>query len=104
MVAIWVAVHHRAAESRKDRPAASVQLEPIWTAATRAANAVGVGVMATRCALELGQRDELAEKRPGGWCVEPVVEAVRHTGLVGLQRDDSDEHVAAAGVEEDRAA
>src|SRR5215472_2714447 len=48
--------------------------------------------------------DELAEERPGGWCVEPVVEAVRHAGLVGLQRDNSDEHVAAAGVEEDRAA
>jgi hypothetical protein len=48
--------------------------------------------------------DELAEERPGGWCVEPVVEAVRHAGLVGLQRDDSGEHVAVAGVEEDRAA
>jgi len=52
----------------------------------------------------LGQRDEFAQERPSGRCVEPVVEAVRHAGLVGLQRDDSDEHVAAAGVEEDRAA
>ena len=40
-VAVWVAVHHRAAPSEEDRLlTASVQLEPIWTAATRAANAV----------------------------------------------------------------
>src|SRR5262249_20600393 len=50
----------------------------------------------------LRECDELAEERSGGGCVEPVVEAVRHTGLVGLQRDDSDEHLDAAGLEEDR--
>jgi hypothetical protein len=41
MVAIWVAVHHRAASSREHRPTTLVQLEPIRTATTRAANAVG---------------------------------------------------------------
>jgi hypothetical protein len=43
MVAIWVAVHHRAASSREHRPTTLVQLELIRTAATRAANAVGLG-------------------------------------------------------------
>ena len=38
-VAVWVAVQHRAVPSREDRPATLVQLEPIRTAATRAANA-----------------------------------------------------------------
>jgi hypothetical protein len=35
-----VAVHRRAAPSRKDRPKTLVQPELMWTAATRAANAV----------------------------------------------------------------
>src|SRR5262249_1155926 len=41
-VAVWVAVHHRAPPSRKDRSVALVQLEPIRTTATRAADAVRV--------------------------------------------------------------
>jgi hypothetical protein len=40
-VAVWVAVHHRAAPFREDRAETLVQLEPIRTAMTRAANAVG---------------------------------------------------------------
>src|SRR6266487_1550011 len=57
-----------------------------------------------RRSLGLWQRDELAEERPGGRGVEPVVEAVRRTYPVTLLRGDGDEHVAAAGVEEVRAA
>jgi hypothetical protein len=41
-VAVSVAVHRRTGGSTRDRPRALVQAEPIWTAATRAANAVRV--------------------------------------------------------------
>ena len=40
-VAVWVAVRRRPAPFSEDRPRGLVQLEPIRTAATRAANAVG---------------------------------------------------------------
>jgi hypothetical protein len=41
-VAVWVAVHRRAVPSVEDQPTRVVLLEPNRTAATRAANAVGV--------------------------------------------------------------
>jgi len=41
VVAVWVAIHHRAAPSREDRARTLVQPEPIRTTAIRAANAVG---------------------------------------------------------------
>src|SRR5262249_16820933 len=41
-LAVWVAVHRRAAPSRVDQPRMLVQLERIGTTSTRAANAVRV--------------------------------------------------------------
>src|SRR5215469_7895889 len=41
-VAVLVAVHRRAGGSTRDQPRRLVQVEPIWTIATRAANAVRV--------------------------------------------------------------
>ena len=41
-VAVWVAVQHRATPCREDRLGTLVQAEPIRTAATLAANAVGL--------------------------------------------------------------
>lgn len=45
-VAVWVAVHRRAATSWEDRSRTLVRAEPIRTTATRAANAVGLAVLA----------------------------------------------------------
>ena len=42
LVAVWVAVQLRTASSRQDQSGTLVQLEPIGTTATRAANAVGL--------------------------------------------------------------
>jgi len=42
---MWVAVHRRVAQSRADRPRALVQAEPIRTAPTRAADAVGIQLL-----------------------------------------------------------
>src|SRR6516164_8085977 len=60
-VAVWVAVHHRAAPSKADRSRAMVQIEPIRTTATRAANAVRVR------ALPGFKSPSLRRSRPSPW-------------------------------------